>query len=140
MKTIHEGDGFRCKLECQNIVCRCQGVIVLEINFMLAFRHFMMGGFNFKTHAGKGDDDLCPDIFCKVGWSQIKITSHILELRCWHPKFIPLKEEELQFGARIEYIPHGSGLTEHILQDMTGITCKWLSIGEMHITDKPGNP
>ena len=138
MQPVLESDRLGCKLEGNDAVCSYEGITIFEVNLVLAVSNFVVGGFNLKSHITQCKDNITSDVFCRVGWSEIEISSVIFEFCCRYT-IIHFKQEKFEFRSGIKCKTHlcrfGNGFT----QDKPGITIKRFIPVRLDITDEPGN-
>ena len=58
MEAMLVGDGLHHQFKGHNIVGSAKGVVITEVDFMLAACHLMVGGFDLKPHILKGQANI----------------------------------------------------------------------------------
>ena len=113
---------------------------VLEVDLMLALRHFMMGRLNLKIHLLQGQADLPSSRLTMVQRSQIKVPRLVVRLGGRLTFLIGLEQEKLRFWSYIEPVEaHILSLLDHPLEHIARVAHKGASIGIVHVTDQAGH-
>jgi len=103
VQAAHQRHRLDRELEGDDVICGVEGVAVLEVDLVLAPSHLVVRRLDLEPHLGEGDDDLAPEILCKVGRCEVKVAADVLEECGWlvvdHPE-----EEELQFRTGVKEV------------------------------------
>jgi len=111
-RTRHEGavqvavpgHGLQRHARGQDLVGGGQGLLIAEVNLVLAGADFMVGGDDRHPQTGQRGHHLAPDGLAKVG-GEIEIAGRVVRSgRKGDALFIQLKEEELQLDAGSEAV------------------------------------
>ena len=137
VEAVALGDGLDCQLEGHHIVRRPEGLLIAEINLVLAGGHLMMAGLHGEAHLLQAQADLPAGGLALIQGAQIKIARPVTGLGGGHPTVVRLEEEELALGADIQSIAQVRRLALHPAQHLTGVAHKGGAVSVVHITQEP---
>ena len=113
MQAIPGSNRLNNPLESHGIVGSCQGVGILEVNFMLSLGNFVMRSFDLKTHFFEGLDDLATTVIASVIGIEREIPGDIIGDCGGTSIFILFKQEEFRFGSDIHGIAKFLGFSQN---------------------------
>ncbi|MMZ67111.1 hypothetical protein D1872_296620 [compost metagenome] len=103
---------------------------------MLSWCYFVVGSFNLEAHLFQCQNDLATAILAQIRWSQIEVSTLVIQFFCRIALLICLEQEELRLRSNIHgRVAHFFGFLQHFLQDPTWISSERLAIWHINITD-----
>ena len=130
-------NGFDNEFKDLNLVTSTKHFIVLKVNFMLTYGHFVVTCFYFKSHFGQDVNNLTTSVISKVCRRQVKITTLVIYLKSWISIFIKLKEEEFWLWSKVErFEANFFHVTKGAFEVPTWVSCKWFPFCCIDITDQ----
>ena len=125
IQTMFASNGFYNEFKDLNLVTSTKHFIVLKVNFMLTYGHFVVTGFYFKSHFGQDVNNLTTSVIRKVCRRQVKIATLVIHFKSWIPIFIELKEEELWLWSKVErFEANFFHVTKGTFEVSTWVSCK----------------
>lgn len=83
VQTMLARNCFDNKLKCLDVVASMQSISVLEVNFMLTRRNFVVRSFNVKTELFKFKNDVATAVFTQINRCQIEVAALVIQMCRW---------------------------------------------------------
>ena len=139
MQAVALRSGLDDLLKGDDVIRRDQRLIVLEINLVLAARHLVVAGFDFKAHVLEHHAHLAAGDFALVGRTQVEVTALVIGAGGRLAGIVGMEQEELQLRPDVEFIAHLAGALQHAFEHIAGVALKGPAISGINVADQAGD-
>ncbi|MPM90430.1 hypothetical protein SDC9_137551 [bioreactor metagenome] len=139
VQAVLLGDDFDRHFKGHDVVGRFERVGVFKVDLVLAGRHLVVGGLDFKAHVFQRDADFSSGGLAMIQRPQIKIARLVVGLGGGLTRVVGLKQEELAFGADVKGVkPHVCCFFERTFEYVARISHKRGTVCIVYVTDEAG--
>ena len=140
VQAVLLGQGLDRQLKGHDVVGGVEGLLILEVDLMLALGALVVAGLDLKLHSLQRQADLPAGRLAVVQGAQIEVAGLVVGLGGGLTLVIGLEQEEFRLGTHIKGIKaHVLGLLQGPLQHVAGVAGEGRTIGVVHVADQAGH-
>ena len=139
VQSVRHRDVPHDELECHQVVCGPKRLSILEVDFVLAFRHLVVRRLDLESHRFEIGHDVSARALSEIDRCEIEVPARVMGHGGGASILISLEQEELCLDACGQRVSHGCGSLDHPFEAPARVAHKSVAIGAVDIAEDLGH-